>query len=268
MTEFLCATCGTAYPASDARPQSCLICTDERQYVPATGQRWTTLAELRRGHRNAWRLQEEGLFSIHTVPAFAINQRAFLLKTSAGNVLWDCIALLDDATVEIIRALGGIRYVALSHPHYYTTMQDWARVFGAKVFVHECDRQWVVRQTAEMEYWSGDRLELMPGVTLARLGGHFPGGTVLHWSEGAQGRGVVLPGDIIQITPGAHRVSFLWSYPNMLPLSAKAVQDIAGRIGVYRFDRMYGAFEGQDMRSGAAEIVQRAAERYVELVAG
>jgi glyoxylase-like metal-dependent hydrolase (beta-lactamase superfamily II) len=245
-----------------------VICTDERQYVPAAGQRWTTQAELRRGHRNAWRVQEAGLFTIHTVPAFAINQRAFLLKTGAGNVLWDCVALLDDATVEIVRALGGIRYVALSHPHYYTTMQDWAREFGAKVFVHEFDRQWVVRQTAEMEYWSGDRRELLPGVTLVRLGGHFPGGTVLHWEEGAESRGVVLPGDIIQITQGAHRVSFLWSYPNMLPLPGKVVRDIAERIGAYRFERMYGAFEGQEMLGGAAEIVRRSADRYVELVEG
>src|SRR4051795_7651786 len=120
----ICSTCGTSYPDTPAPPSHCQICTDERQFVPPGGQVWTTREKLARGHVNAWRLLETGLFEIHSHPQFAIGQRALLLRTAQGNVLWDCIALLDDATEQLIRGLGGLRAIAISHPHYYTCMQD------------------------------------------------------------------------------------------------------------------------------------------------
>ena len=101
MTVFLCTTCGTSYPEAAQPPARCGICEDERQYVPAAGQAWTAREALPAGHRNAWQRLEDGLFSVQTVPAFAINQRALLLRTPLGNILWDCIALLDAATEEL-----------------------------------------------------------------------------------------------------------------------------------------------------------------------
>ncbi len=111
---------------------------------------------------NAWRRHERGLFSLHTKPSFAIDQRAFLLQTETGNVLWDCIALIDDATVELVRAMGGLNAIAISHPHYYTTMQDWSRAFGGiPVYLHEADRQWIMRPAPEMiATWS-----VVPGLS-------------------------------------------------------------------------------------------------------
>ncbi|HHP2759559.1 TPA: MBL fold metallo-hydrolase [Klebsiella quasipneumoniae] len=218
MATFLCNACGTAYPESDNTPQVCKICDDERQYVPAAGQSWTEQNILSRTHRNAWRLVEPGLLCLQTVPAFAINQRAFLLRTPHGNILWDCVALLDDSTREIIHALGGLNAIAVSHPHYYTTMQDWAKEFDCPVYLHESDKEWIVRQDSSLHFWQGDAMDLMPGCKLLCLGGHFPGGTVLLWSDDEKKEGVMLAGDIVQITPGAHHVSFMWSYPNMLPL--------------------------------------------------
>jgi hypothetical protein len=47
MPNFICTTCGTQYAESDQATGSCAICQDERQYVKATGQNWTTLAWLR-----------------------------------------------------------------------------------------------------------------------------------------------------------------------------------------------------------------------------
>ena len=113
----ICSNCGTSYPDTDAPPSRCLICDDERQYVPRGGQAWITQEELASGHVNAWRQLETNLFEIHTLPQFGIRQRALLLRTSAGNILWDCIALLDDATEVLVRALGGLRAIAISHPH-------------------------------------------------------------------------------------------------------------------------------------------------------
>lgn len=256
----ICTACGTSYERDAAPPPHCAICTDERQYVPPSGQAWTTRERIAAGHDNRWREHRPGLFSIETTPRFAIGQRAFLVRTDAGNILWDCIANLDGATMRLVDALGGVDAIALSHPHYYTTMADWSAAFDAPVYVHAADREWVLRDVPRIRLWDGDTLHLSDAVQLVRLGGHFAGGTVLRWQAADP---VLLVGDIVQITPGADAVSFLWSYPNMLPLPAATVEDIARRVEAIDFDRMYGAFAGQDVASGAKEIVLRSARQYV-----
>lgn len=139
MPIHICSTCGTSFPDAPSPPSNCPICEDERQFVPAAGQLWTTPEKLAKGHVNAWRQLETGLFEIYTHPRFAIGQRALLLRTSQGNILWDCIALLDDATEALILELGGLHAIAISHPHYYTCMQDWARRFDCPVHLHAAD---------------------------------------------------------------------------------------------------------------------------------
>ncbi|KAA2214319.1 MBL fold metallo-hydrolase [Teichococcus oryzae] len=263
---FLCTACGTSYADAASPPAACAVCEDERQYIPASGQSWIARDDLRKRHRNAWQQHEAGLFSLQTVPAFAINQRAFLLTTPLGNILWDCVALLDEATEALVHGLGGIAAIAISHPHYYTTMQDWAAAFGATIHLHAADRDWIMRPSPAIRLWDGDTLEIAQGVTLLRAGGHFPGGTVLHWASTADGAGALLPGDIVQVAPGARRVSFMWSYPNMMPLSAAEVRRIAARLAPWRYRRIYGAFAGQDVMRDGPAIIARSARRYVELL--
>ena len=102
------------------------IWQDERQYVKVTGQNWTTLERLRLTNRNSIKFKEPGLFGIGTEPHFAIGQRALFLRTPNGNVLWDCIPLLDEAVTDAIKGLGGISAIAISHPHYYSSMVEWS----------------------------------------------------------------------------------------------------------------------------------------------
>ncbi|KFC11291.1 beta-lactamase-like protein [Trabulsiella guamensis ATCC 49490] len=258
---ILCKTCGTSYDDSDEIIAHCKVCEDERQFVPASGQAWITPEVLTATHSNKWQQHEENLLSIKTVPAFAINQRAFLLRTPHGNVLWDCIASLDAATELLINALGGLRAIAISHPHYYTTMQDWAETFSAPVWLHTSDREWIMRDSTAIRLWEGDSMELLPSVRLLRLGGHFAGGTVLHWTEGD---GVLLAGDILQVTPGKDAVSFMWSYPNMLPLPTTTIENIMHRLADVNFERLYGAFEGQNMTKQAHDAVMRSGQKYID----
>ena len=268
MSVFLCTACGTSYPESATPPAHCPICQDERQYIPASGQGWITREQLAAGHRNAWERHEPNLFSIQTVPAFAINQRAFLIRTPAGNVLWDCIPHFDAATKELVRGLGGIAAIAISHPHYYSTMQDWAAAFGAKIYLHADDGQWIMRPDAAIDLWSGETREILPGVTLISAGGHFDGGAVLHWAGAEDGEGVLFAGDILQVTPGAHRVSFMWSYPNMMPLPARRIRQVAQSLAPWNYQRIYGAFKGQEVLHDGPAIIARSAARYIELIEG
>ncbi len=213
MEAWICTTCGTQFDPSDEQPSRCPICSDERQFLSPAGQGWTTLDALRQGHFTRMRQHEPDLIGFGMVPEFAIGQRALLLRTPSGNLLWDCISLLDPATVQVILTLGCLIGIAISHPHYYTTMVEWAQAFGCPVHLHAADRNWVVRSDLALRFWGGDANEVLPGVTLIRAGGHFPGGTVLHWRDGAERKGALLSGDILRVTPDGN-VSFMWSYPN------------------------------------------------------
>ncbi|MBV9782208.1 MAG: MBL fold metallo-hydrolase [Acidisphaera sp.] len=262
-TAFICTTCGTQYPPADAPPDTCPVCTEERQYVAPGGQSWTSLAALRHTHLNGFRTLEPGLLGIGTSPHFAIGQRALLLRTPAGNVLWDCISLIDDATVELIGGLGGIADIAISHPHYYTTMVEWAHAFGATVHVHAADRAWIMRPDPAVQPWEGETRRLGAGLTLIRAGGHFPGGAVLHWEAAAEGRGALLSGDIAQVTPDRAHVSFMRSYPNLLPLGEAAVRGIAARLAPWRYDRIYGAFWDRVIARDAEAALAASVARYL-----
>ena len=263
MTNFICATCGTQFAASEGPPAECTICQDPRQFVPLSGQQWTTLEQLRAHHRNAWQECEPGLIGIGSTPEFAIGQRALLLRTQEGNFLWDCVSLIDAATVDLICSLGGLRGIAISHPHFYTTMVEWSRAFhDVPIYLHAADRQWVMRPDPAIEFWESDRKQLASGLTLIRCGGHFPGGTVLHWREEADSRGVLLTGDILQVTPD-RMLSFMFSYPNLTPLPAQDVRQIAAAVASLGYDRIYGAWWDRMIPAEAKEVVQTSVERYL-----
>jgi hypothetical protein len=263
LTGFICVTCGSQHSPSAQPPAECAICTDERQYVGHGGQRWTTLAELRRERRADIREEEPGLTGIGSTPSFAIGQRALLVETEAGNVLWDCLAPFDEEVAAAVRQRGGIDAIAISHPHFYTTMVEWSRAFEAPIHLHAADRRWVMRPDAAIDFWDGERLDLFGGLTLLRLGGHFAGGTVLHWAAGAEGRGALLSGDIVQAMADPRWVGFMRSYPNLIPLPATAVEGIVAALEPWPFDRLYAAWFGRVVDSDAAAAVRRSADRYV-----
>jgi glyoxylase-like metal-dependent hydrolase (beta-lactamase superfamily II) len=250
-----------------APPAACPICEDERQFVNPQGQAWTTPDALRRSHRNIFRAEEPGLVGIGMAPSFAIGQRALLVRTPNGNVLWDCTSLLDDAVADAVRAMGGIAAIAISHPHFYASVIDWSHAFGrAPVYLPAADRAFVMRPDPVVEFWDGERRTLPGGVSLVRCGGHFPGSTVLHWPAGADGRGALLTGDTIQALPDRAAVSFMYSYPNYIPLSAAAVQRIVAAVEPLAFDRIYGGWFDRVVPSGAKTVVARSAARYVNAI--
>jgi hypothetical protein len=267
MPNFICTTCGTQHAESAAPPASCAICADERQYVKVTGQGWTTLDGLRRTHRNSVRHEEPGLIGIGVEPAFAIGQRALFLRTTGGNLLWDCVPLIDPALVELLNGLGGLSAIAISHPHYYTSMVEWSRAFGGvPIYLHADDRRWVMRPDTSIVSWEGGTRALADGLTLVRCGGHFDGGAVLHWAGGAADSGALLTGDILQVVADRRHVSFMYSYPNYIPLPASAVGKIVGAVEPLRYDRVYGAFWDAVIDQDAKAAVGRSAQRYLRAI--
>jgi len=264
-TVWICATCGVEHVDGQG---VCPICADERQYVPASGQRWATLAQLAAdGHRTRLRESEPGLQQLTVEPAVGIGQTAFLVTSDAGSVLWDPPGFLDDAAVERVRSGGKVLAITASHPHMFGAQLEWSRrLDDAPVLVCEPNLQWLSRTGAAVATWSG-RHEIVSGLTLHQLGGHFRGSAVLHWPAGAEGRGVLLTSDTIHGNPDRATVTFLRSYPNRIPLSPEVVQRIATAAEQLSFDRLYDNF-GRGVDPDARAAVRRSAERYIAWVRG
>jgi hypothetical protein len=269
MTNFICVTCGNQYQATEAPPVHCPICEDERQYVNPAGQTWTTLEALRREYHNVVRPLEPGLTEIGTAPKFAIGPRTLLVQAPQGNVLWDCLSLIDDATIEAIEALGGISALAMSHPHMFGSMVEWSHAFGnVPIYLHGDYEPWVQRPDPVIRFWEGESHDLDEGVTLHRCGGHFTGSTVLLWPDGAEGRGVLLSSDTMHVTPDRRHVSFMYSYPNYIPLSAPMVDRIVDTVMPLPFDRIYSHFYHLEIAADAKGAIRRSAERYKQALGG
>ncbi len=100
------------------------------------GQEWLTLDDLKRDHRVAIAEEADGVTGFGIEPTFAIGQRALLLRSPAGNVLWDCISLVTDEAVAEVKKRGGLSAIAISHPHYYTAMVEWSDAFGGVPIFH------------------------------------------------------------------------------------------------------------------------------------
>ena len=267
MQNYICTTCGHQFAESNGPPSHCPICEDERQYVNYLGQGWTTLDDLAKGHHNLVKPLEKGLTGIATEPKFAIGQRTLLVQTPKGNVLWDCISLLDEATIEAVRALGRISSLAMSHPHLFGSMVEWSRAFGnAPIYLHADHKPWTQRPDPVIQFWEGETLELKEGVSLHRCGGHFEGSTVLLWQDGADGKGALLTGDTMYVAPDRKYVSFMYSYPNYIPLSAPIVDNIVDKVMPLKFDRIYGHFFGLEIMADAKDVIRRSAERYKKAI--
>ncbi len=161
------------------KPRSHWTCYDEN----------ATRAEL-------GKFKEPGLIGIGIEPHFAIGQRTLFLRSLGGNVLWDCLPLLDQAVVECLKALGGVSAIAISHPHYYSSMIEWSRAFGGVPTFTLPTASGSCGLTTPSSSGKAKRRK-WARETLIRCGGHFDGGTVLHWPGGAEGRGALLSGDII-----------------------------------------------------------------------
>ncbi|MBP0726850.1 MBL fold metallo-hydrolase [Bacillus sp. RG28] len=266
MLNHICTTCGVQYSKTQDAPSECVICNEERQYINPSGQSWTTLEEMQKSrlYKNEILMEETGLYSITTKPEFAIGQTAYLVQSKNFNMLWDCITYLDESTKEEIHKLGGIHAIALSHPHYYSTQVEWAEAFNVPIYIHEDDKEWVNRPSKQIIFWSGESLELTDEITIYRLGGHFKGGAVLHCNDG---KGILLSGDIIQVVSDRKWVSFMYSYPNLIPLPANKVKEMAEKVKELKFNRLYNAFH-RVVVEDANQAVQKSAERYIKALEG
>lgn len=256
----VCATCGTKYPI-DYRGSSCLICNDDRQYVPLDGQKWTTSFDLVEKHFVKIKQLKPNLFELIVSPVFAIGQRALLVTSKSGNILWDCIPLLDENVIRFINDKGGLKAIAISHPHYYSNMKDWAEQFDCPIFLPESEKEFIVNPTDRIRFLIEEEVDFWDGIKLFRIGGHFPGSSIL-WLPKANGKGIVLCGDTFNLSLSMKHFSVMYSYPNRIPLLVKEIEVIKRKMQEIYFDEIYGFWSYQNLLINAKKILMDSLTRY------
>jgi hypothetical protein len=146
-------------------------------------------------------------------------------------------------------------------------MVEWSRAFGnIPIYLHEADREWVQYQDSAIVFWGGDTHRLNSDLTLIRVGGHFKGFQVLHWASGDKGKGVLMTGDIPQVCPDRRYVSFMYSYPNFIPVDGATVRDIVRKLEPYKFSKLYGAWPNFVVDGDPKLALRRSAERYLRAI--
>jgi glyoxylase-like metal-dependent hydrolase (beta-lactamase superfamily II) len=259
--KIICTACGTQYPQTSALNAECLICTDDRQAVPEKGQSWTSLSDLQDSYSVIVKQLKENLYELKMAPSFAIGQRALLVITPGGNILWDCIALINEPTIEFIKSKGGLKAIAFSHPHYYTTMNEWAEIFNCPIYIHEKDKHWIFNKGEHVSLWSGEEKELWNSIRLINIGGHFPGSSIIHIPF-LSNEGTILCGDTFYISPSKKHAAVMYSYPNRIPLPLAEVQRIKKRMQNIKFDVLYGFYDYQNIYGNAKQIIEHSLNRY------
>lgn len=265
MGKFICLICGTCFPPSTQPPQVCQLCAGKQQLVLGEGTDWTTEEELiQNDFHNVMNFEEHNLWSIRVRPSFASSQRAFFFHSDRGNVLWDCLSLLDKETVEKLEDLGGIHTIILSNPHFQTGVCKWAERFDAEVIVHESDVEFLVEQPRRLKTWTGEYYQLQDEFKLVRIGGSFPGSSVLVWQAGAEGKGCMFTGDTLFVTKDQCWISFLDSNQHVV-WKISEIQELGQKLSAYVFDRIYGAWPNRTIDSNGNEVVSQSVKRVVNL---
>jgi hypothetical protein len=266
MTVWFCATCGIEHADSPQPPEICAICSDDRQYVLPMGQQWSALADVQKDRAAEIEEMEPDLFGITVTPKVGIGHRPLIVRTSHGNILWDAPGFYDDALIDGVKSLGDLVAIASSHPHLTgASISISHRLGDVPVWYGEDDQRWVRRPDPVISFWR-DRQEIVPGVTLIQSGGHFAGSAVLHWAAGAGGKGAILTGDTIRVNTDLRTVSFMRSFPNLIPLSPRSVGKIAESVTPLAFDRIYSGFGGELLAAGGPEAVRFSAQRYIDWI--
>lgn len=180
--------------------------------------------------------------------------------------------------MNFINSKGTLKAIVISHPHFYTTHLEWAAQFNCPVYIASDDAEWLSREDRKgVRRWIKGTSEIIPGVTAIQCGGHFDGSGVLHWenklfiADTMMSVPVRLPRFFLNHTHlkreysvDAHQsgfynagqakrdqktttFSFMWSYPNMIPLPPNEIHGIWKALKPFEFDTTYGGFPGQNV---------------------
>lgn len=292
----ICETCGAQSDVQNPKElqqrDECFICLDPRQAVPESGQKWTKISNWL---TNSSRLQcnlvpqdnfDPGLFRVMAkdyTNMVGIGQTPWLILTEKGIVIWDCSAYFTVDLFNSIKQLSSLYQVpivaiAISHPHFYTTSLTWAKALQTKLYISNLDKRWYQRDhdSKHINFFKSSQIEIIPGITMIRCGGHFDGSCVLHWDRkiakcpkglgtGKKETGVIFCSDTFAPASDRKQITFMWSYPNFIPLPPKDIVQIWKSVQQFEFDDILGAWPGKYIYGDARQKVLKSAKNFVRM---
>ena len=176
-------------------------------------------------------------------------------------MLWDCIPLLDELTIEFIKSKGGLKAICFSHPHFYSNMNNWAETFNCPIYIHENDAEHIMSKSEHIKLWQGNEWELWDGIKIMLIGGHFEGSSILHVPFLSK-EGAIICGDTLFLSPSKKHFSVVRSSPNRIPLPLSEMERIQKKCDSISFDSFYGYVTIQNLEENVKEILERSFKRY------
>jgi hypothetical protein len=196
---WACTNCGhwQRWPAPG--PLTCPVCADVRNALPEHGFEFLTdkqVDELVIGFCRPTAVG--GVTEFGTEPRFGLDSRGWVVETDDGLLGFECAPWYTAPMLAELRRMeeekGALEVLAASHVHGYGALwQLQAELEPRVVAVGVHDLVWT--KAFRVTWPADDVLELAPGLTLHRTGGHFPGHSVLHDSR----RGLLFCGDSLKV---------------------------------------------------------------------
>ncbi len=240
---YACTNCGH-WQRWPSVPQVCPVCADVRNALPEDGFAFATTDEVDARATCSWGPTVcRGVHEFRCEPRFGLDSRGWVLESDVGLVGFECAPWYDEGALDELRRRGGLQVLASSHVHGYGALWRLQEQLAPPVVaVGVRDLPWT--KAFRVTWPADDVLELAPGLTMHRTGGHFDGHSVLHDSR----RGVLFCGDSLKVDLGpsgdAVALSAHKAFHAQIPLSHGELRDYRAVIPPLEFDTVCTPFEG------------------------
>ena len=253
LSRYACANCGY-WQEFFAEPLTCPVCLDVRHVPPENGWQFLSPGDLdARGECN-WSEVEPGIWRFTVEPTLGIGPVGYLVTNGEGNVAFEGCDWYNESSLQHIDSLGGVSWLSASHPHSHAALWRVSERFGPRVAIQREDLPWV--STLNVGRPFDERLEILPGLELIHVGGHFDGQSVLY----DRTRGILFCGDALKLEleddgRTAYAISCHKAFVRGIPLTPA---EVAGYREVFEdldFEQVFTTFE-QGRNVGKNEVLK------------
>ena len=245
LTHLSCTHCGFWHRWFEGqRPitLNCVLCSDVRNALPPDGWDYADVARVSASIRPRWKEFTPGIWGFWCEPRYGLAGTGWLIRRDDGNVAFEGAPFYHDEALEQVERLGGVRALGASHPHGYGAIWQLQERFRPELVIHREDIRYT--KAFQVTTVADDVHEMVPGLTLHHVGGHYEGQCVLH----EEARRALFVGDSLKFddfdTEGrVHSLSCHKGYHYHIPLSK---EELARYRRVYLelpFERSFTPFE-------------------------
>lgn len=241
LTHYSCTHCGGWILWFDtSEPPFCANCMDVRNALPEEEFEYLHIEEAQKQFRTKHRKHNDSFYEFWTEPQLGLGSHGYLILHPEGNVAYEAAPFYDQESFDFIESLGGIKYLAASHPHGYGALWQLQQAFDPVLMIHKNDLQHT--KAFKVTHPMDDHLELMDNFVFDRLGGHYDGQTSLYVKD----QKLFFIGDALKIDFEEERPVALSCHKGFhysIPLTREELKKYIEVFGRYEFESAITPFE-------------------------